>query len=255
MAWQLGRFDKQTYEKHVKRAADFLVKNGPKTPQERWEEEAGFSPSTIAAEIAGLVCAADIAKHNGDEASAIIYLAAADDWARNIERMTATTTGPYGDGNYYLRITQNANPDSGDKIELNNGAGTVDERTVVDAGFLELVRLGIKPANDPLIAKSVKVIDEQIRVRTPNGDTFYRYTKDGYGEMDDGRRWNFDGTYTGKGRPWPLLTGERGQYELALAHSLEAGSPANTGLEAGVPATRDKARAGKPATKPQTANA
>ena len=87
MAWQLGRFDKPTYEKHVKRAADFLVKNGPETPQERWEEEAGFSPSTIAAEIAGLVCAADIAKKNGDEASAIIYLAAADDWARNIERM------------------------------------------------------------------------------------------------------------------------------------------------------------------------
>ncbi|MGI8812104.1 MAG: glycoside hydrolase family 15 protein, partial [Pyrinomonadaceae bacterium] len=155
MAWQLGRFDKPTYEKHVKRAADFIVKNGPKTPQERWEEEAGFSPSTIAAEIAGLVCAAEIAKKNGDEASATIYLATADDWARNIERMTATTTGPYGDGNYYLRITQNANPDSGDKIELNNGAGTVDERTVVDAGFLELVRLGIKPANDPLIEKSV----------------------------------------------------------------------------------------------------
>lgn len=239
MAWQLGRFDKPTYEKHVKPAADFVVKNGPKTPQERWEEEAGFSPSTIAAEIAGLVCAADIAKKNGDEASAIIYLATSDDWARNIERMTATTTGPYGDGNYYLRITQNANPDSGDKIELNNGAGTVDERTVVDAGFLELVRLGIKPANDPLIAKSVKVIDEQIRVQTPNGDTFYRYSKDGYGEMDDGRRWNYDGTYTGKGRPWPLLTGERGQYELALA-GLEAGSPAGS---------KAKISAGKPTTK------
>ncbi|MEP7213938.1 MAG: glycoside hydrolase family 15 protein [Acidobacteriota bacterium] len=228
MAWQLGRFDKPTYEKHVKRAADFIVKNGPKTPQERWEEEAGFSPSTIAAEIAGLVCAADIAKKNSDEASAIIYLATADDWARNIERMTATTTGPYGDGNYYLRITQNANPDSGDKIELNNGAGTVDERTVVDAGFLELVRLGIKPANDPLIAKSVKVIDEQIMVETPNGETFYRYSKDGYGEMDDGRRWNYDGTYTGKGRPWPLLTGERGQYEIAECGMRNAELPDRT---------------------------
>ncbi|MDQ3132878.1 MAG: glycoside hydrolase family 15 protein, partial [Acidobacteriota bacterium] len=84
LAYQLGRNDKATYENHVKRAADFIVKNGPKTPQERWEEEGGYSPSTIAAEIAGLVCAAEIARKNGDEASATIYLATADDWARNV---------------------------------------------------------------------------------------------------------------------------------------------------------------------------
>jgi glucan 1,4-alpha-glucosidase len=217
LAYQLGRNDKETYEKHVKRAADFIVKNGPKTPQERWEEEGGFSPSTIAAEIAGLVCAAEIARKNGDEASALIYLAAADDWARNIERWTATTNGKYGDGNYYVRITQNGNPDKGERIELNNGAGFFDEREIVDAGFLELVRLGIKPPDDKLIEKSVNVIDRIIKVKTPNGDAFYRYNHDGYGEMDDGRRWNWDGKYTGKGRLWALLSGERGQYELARA--------------------------------------
>ncbi|HEY0048551.1 MAG TPA: glycoside hydrolase family 15 protein, partial [Pyrinomonadaceae bacterium] len=216
LAYQLGRFDKATYTNHVKKSADFLVKTGPRTPQERWEEEAGFSPSTIAAEIAGLVCAAEIASRNGDEASATVYLATADDWARNVERWTATTTGLYGDGVYYLRITQNGAPDKGEKIELNNGAGFFDERAIVDAGFLELVRLGIKSADDPLIRKSVKVIDEVIRVKTPNGDAFYRYNHDGYGEMDDGRRWNWDGKYTGKGRLWALLSGERGQYELAL---------------------------------------
>jgi enterochelin esterase-like enzyme len=216
LAYQLGRNDKETYENHVKKAADFIVKNGPKTPQERWEEEAGFSPSTIAAEIAGLVCAAEIAKQNGDAASATVYLATADDWARNVDRWTATTTGKYGDGNYYLRITQNGEPDKGEKIELNNGAGFFDEREIIDAGFLELVRLGIKPADDPLIAKSVKVVDQIIKVETPNGAGFYRYNNDGYGEMDDGRRWNWDGKYTGKGRLWALLSGERGQYELAL---------------------------------------
>jgi glucoamylase len=221
MAYQLGRFDKATYQNHVKRAADFLVKNGPRTPQERWEEEAGYSPSTITAEIAGLVCAAEIAKRNGDEASSIIYLATADDWARNVERWTATTTGKFDDGNYYLRITQNGNPDAGDKIELNNGAGIFDEREILDAGFLELVRLGIKPADDPLIAKSAKIIDQQIKVATPNGESFYRYSHDGYGEMDDGRRWNWDGKYTGKGRLWALLTGERGQYELAQCTQAE----------------------------------
>lgn len=216
LAYQLGRNDKTTYEQHVKKAADFIVKNGPITPQERWEEESGYSPSTIAAEIAGLVCAAEIAKRNGDAASADRYLATADDWQANIEKWTATKTGKYGDGNYYLRITQNGKPDAGDKIELNNGAGFFDEREIVDAGFLELVRLGIKPADDPLIARSVKVIDEVIKVETPNGPGFYRYNHDGYGEMDDGRRWNWDGKYTGKGRLWALLSGERGQYELAL---------------------------------------
>ncbi len=215
MAWQLGRFDKDTYQKHVKPAADFLVKMGPKTPQDRWEERPGYSPSTIAAEIAGLVCAAEIAKKNGDDASATIWLATADDWARNVERWTATTNGKYGDGNYYVRITANGKPDAGEKIELNNGAGTFYENEIVDAGFLDLVRLGIKPANDPLVAKSVKIIDQLIKVDTPNGSGFYRYNHDGYGEMDDGRRWNWDGKYTGKGRLWALLTGERGQYELA----------------------------------------
>jgi glucoamylase len=216
LAYQLGKNDKATYENHIKKAADFIVKNGPATPQERWEEKGGYSPSTIAAEIAGLVCAADIAKKNGDEASAKLYLATADNWQANVEKWTATTTGKYGDGNYYLRITQNGKPDAGDKIEVNSGAGMFDEREIVDAGFLELVRLGVKAPDDSLIAKSVKVIDQIIKVDTPNGPGFYRYNHDGYGEMDDGRRWNFDGKYTGKGRLWALLSGERGEYELAI---------------------------------------
>ncbi|MCW5960170.1 MAG: hypothetical protein KIS76_08400 [Pyrinomonadaceae bacterium] len=215
MAYQLGRFDKATWENHVKRAADFIVKNGPATPQERWEEESGYSPSTIAAEIAGLVCAAEIAKANNDLESANIYLKTADDWQANIDKWTVTTNGKLSELPYYVRITQNGTPDAGDKIELNNGAGTFDEREIVDAGFLELVRLGIKSPDDPIIQNSVKVIDETIRVQTPNGDAFYRYNHDGYGEMDDGRRWNFDGKYTGKGRLWALLSGERGQYEFA----------------------------------------
>jgi Glucoamylase and related glycosyl hydrolases len=223
LADQLGKNDNATYENHVKKAADFIVKNGPKTPQERWEEKGGYSPSTIAAEIAGLVCAADIAKKNGDEASAKTYLATADDWQATVEKWTVTKTGKYGDGNYYLRITQNGKPDAGDKIEINNGAGTFDEREIVDAGFLELVRLGVKSPDDPLIAKSVKVIDQIIKVDTPNGQGFYRYNHDGYGEMDDGRRWNWDGKYTGKGRLWALLSGERGEYELA-----REGFPAKT---------------------------
>ena len=221
MAYQLKRFDKATYENHVKKAADFLVKNGPVTPQERWEEKPGYSPSTIAAEIAGLVCAAEIARKNNDETSANLWLKTADDWQSNIEKWTATTNGKFGDGNYYVRLTANGKPDAGEKIELSNSSGAFFENEIVDAGFLELVRLGIKSPDDPLIVKSLKVIDSQIKVNTPNGESFYRYNHDGYGEQPDGRRWNFDGTYSGTGRLWALLTGERGFYEIALCQTTE----------------------------------
>lgn len=236
LAYQLGRYEKSLYENHVKKAADFIVKTGPSTPQERWEEESGYSPSTIAAEIAGLVCAAEIAKKNGDKKSADLWLRTADDWQANVEKWTATSTGKYGDGRYYLRITQNGKPDAGDRIELNNGAGTFDEREIVDAGFLELVRLGVKPADDPLIEKSLTIVDKLIKVDTPGGPAFYRYNHDGYGEMDDGRRWNWDDKYTGKGRLWALLSGERGEYALARASACPSDPPARTPLEKDLPA-------------------
>jgi GH15 family glucan-1,4-alpha-glucosidase len=97
----------------------------------------------------------------------------------------------------------------------------VDERDIVDAGFLELVRLGVKSPDDKIIQHSIKVIDQVIKVKTPHGEGFYRYNFDSYGEPDNGQRWNFDGKWTGKGRLWTLLSGERGQYELALAEKYK----------------------------------
>ena len=230
LAYQLGRTDRETYTKHIKRSADYLLKNGPVTQQERWEEKPGYSPATIAAEIAGLVCAAEIAKRNGDPSSAQRYLATADDWAHKVESWTATTNGKYGDGNYYLRLTQSGKPNAGERIELNNNAGVADEREIVDPSFLELVRFGIKSPRDPLIRKSLRIVDQLIRVETPHGAAWYRYVRDGYGEMEDGRPWNWDGKYTGKGHLWVLLTGERGQYELARGEFGKARQRLNTML-------------------------
>jgi glucoamylase len=212
LALQLGRTDNETWVKHVKPAAAFIVKNGPATPQERWEEEAGYSPSTIAAEIAGLVCAAEIARRNNDEAAAKLYLKTADEWARNIERWTATTTGPHAERNYYIRISDDEDPNDGARLEINSNGGTYDEREIVDAGFLELVRLGIRRADDPLIVKSLALVDRLIQIETPNGAAWYRYNHDAYGERPDGG--NYDAR-AGRGRLWTLLAGERGQYELA----------------------------------------
>lgn len=212
LALQLGRADADAWSKHVKPAADFLIRRGPMTEQERWEEERGYSPSTIAAEIAGLVCAAEIAARNKDEASRSLYLAAADEWARNVDRWTATVTGTHGDKNYYLRVTENDDPNDGARLEINSGGGVYDEREIIDAGFLELVRLGIKSPDDPLIVKSLAVIDRVIKVETPNGAAWYRYNHDAYGDRADGGAYD---AKSGVGRLWALLTGERGEYELA----------------------------------------
>jgi glucoamylase len=210
LALQLGRTDPQTYEKHVKPAANFLLAKGPATPQERWEEQEGYSPSTIAAEIAGLICAAQVARMNHDDASRTAWLKTADDWSSKLETWTVTTTGKYAD-RYYLRLSQHGQPDAGEKIVIANQGGTWDERDIVDAGFLELVRLGIRRPDDPLIRTSLEVVDKQIKVDTPNGAVWYRYNHDGYGEQENGKGYNEVGT----GRLWVLLAGERGEYAVA----------------------------------------
>ncbi len=222
LAWQLGRMDRVTWEKHIRPAAEYVVAYGPRTQQERWEEVDGYSPSTIAAEIAGLVCAAAIARQNGATEDAERYLKTADDWVAHLEPWMVTTTGHLGGAlapphaglagkGYYIRINNNTDPDDGFKLEIKNGGGTWDERDVVDAGFLELVRLGIKSPNDPSIERSLMVVDATIRVETPQGPGWYRYNHDGYGEKFYG------GPYegTGIGRLWPIFTGERGEYEIA----------------------------------------
>jgi glucoamylase len=214
LAVQLGRFDGATWAK-VRLSAEYLLAHGPATAQERWEEQSGYSPSTVAAEIAGLVSAAAIAEHNGDTSSADRYRATADLWQSSVESWTVTRTGSLGTP-HYERIDPVGQPDTGSTVCDTNGAGCADARVLVDGGFLELVRLGVKPATDALIAQSVGLVDATLKVTTPAGPMWHRYNKDGYGEHADGSA--FDGTPGGIGRPWPVLAGERGEYELALGH-------------------------------------
>src|SRR6185369_9863673 len=218
LAYQLGSNDRSTWLKHIKPAADFIVRNGPRTDQDRWEEKSGYSPSSLAAQIAGLVCAAEIAKANRDQVSAKKYLDTADNWAQRVEKWTVTKPDGGGSG-YYLRITANNDPNDGAKIEINSSSLVVDERKILDAGFLELVRLGIKAPRDPLIVESLKLIDQLIKVKTPVGEAWYRYNHDAYGETPNGRQ--YDGR-NGVGRLWTLLTGERGEYELAAGDIASA---------------------------------
>ena len=215
LAHQLGRTGAADWA-HVQKSADYVVANGPRTPQERWENATGYSPATIAAEIAGLVCAADIATKNRDRARAGKYLATADKWQRDVESLTATTTGPYSSSPYYLRITKNGHPDSGDTMQVSDGGPLIDERYVVDPSFLDLVRLGVKRADDPVVTNSVAVVDDKLGYQTANGQFWHRASFDGYGEQRDGSQWEPSDPGSGKtiGRGWPLLSGERGEYEL-----------------------------------------
>jgi glucoamylase len=224
LAYQLGRKDRQTWLKHVKPAADFIVRHGPRTDQDRWEEKAGYSPATIAAQIAGLVCAAEIANANGDKLSANTYLKTADEWAANVDKWTATTSG-FTRVPHYLRITANEDPNDGQKMEINSSSLVVDERKIVDAGFLELVRLGIKHPHDKLIVDSLALVDQMLKVETPAGPAWYRYNHDAYGETPSGGK--YDGQ-NGVGRLWTLLTGERGEYELAAGNVERAQSLLST---------------------------
>jgi glucoamylase len=210
LASQLGHTDAETWS-HVQRAADCILANGPVT-QERWENAIGYSPASIAAEIAGLVCAAQIAHANGDNATAAHYRAVADDWRSRLDHWTVTTNGPLSPSPYFLRITIDGNANAGTPYTLADGGPTVDQRTVVDPSFLELVRLGVLRADNPAVVSTLPVVDRELGVDTPNGQFWHRYNHDGYGETLDGRPF---GTNDGVGRLWPIFAGERGEYELA----------------------------------------
>jgi glucoamylase len=254
LAWWLGRNGATDWE-HVEAAADYVMANGPDTGQERWENQGGWSPNTIATEIAGLICAADIARANDADDKAEAYEKRADLWEESVESWTATNTGPYSPKPYYLRVTKETSPgagpdpDQGTRYELGdnfirNGDKTVDQREIVDNSFLGLVLFGVKKWNDPTVLNSLDVGDGNattpypLKVETPSGPVWHRFTFDGYGEQANGDDWDlfFDnpGRQT-RGRLWPLLTGERGEYELIAGrtadHHLDTiANTANDGL-------------------------
>jgi glucoamylase len=213
----------------VRRAAAFLARNGPVSPQDRWEEDPGYAPFTIAAEIAALVIAADLADAAG-EATAATYLGeTADAWNASIDRWLyvadTALAREHGVDGYYVRVSEPDRADApspaGGFVAVKNrppGQSTVRGASIVSLDALAFVRLGLRAADDPRMIDTMKVIDATLRVDTPCGPAWHRYEGDGYGEHADGQP--FDGV--GIGRAWPLLTGERAHYELALGHTSDA---------------------------------
>jgi glucoamylase len=233
LAWRLWKKDAlQGFHviPFVEQAAGFLVRYAPITQQERWEEAAGYSPSTLAAVISALVCAADLARaHQAPELAG--FLEDYADWIEaHLDEWTTTDDGVLlaGVRRHYMRIRPPAegepfynpaipaghivlaNREPGEKVDF-------EAREIIDGGFLELVRYGIRRADDPLIVDSLKVVDHVLKIETPNGTCWRRYNHDGYGQRKDG------GPYIGwgQGRAWPLLGGERGHYELAAGRDVK----------------------------------
>jgi glucoamylase len=221
LAWWLGRNGASDWA-HIEKSADYIAGKGPRTDQERWENQDGYSPNTIATEIAALICAADVARANGQAGKATAYEQLADSWQASVESWTATDNGPYSPRPYYLRVTKDAKPNAGTTYGLgDNFNRPVDQREIVDNSFLGLVLFGVKPWNDQTVLNSLQVGDSTsaypLAVPTPSGTAWHRFTFDGYGEQANGDDWDlfFDNpARQTRGRLWPLLAGERGEYEL-----------------------------------------
>lgn len=232
LAWRLhqanGLKDYDPYPMVLK-AAGYLVARGPVTPQERWEEASGHSPSTLAAQIAALICAAAFVRKRGDETTAAYLEEYADFLEAHVDRWTVTTEGTLlaGVPRHFVRIHPADADDPRPDEDANRGLLTMRNqppgspalrpgKDVVDAGFLELVRYGIRAPLDPVIEESLRVVDAVLKVETPLGPCWRRYNHDGYGQRADGgpfQGWGF-------GHAWPVLTGERGHYELAAGRDV-----------------------------------
>jgi len=204
----------------VRRALSFVAGTGPSTPQDRWEENPGINAFTLSVCIAALVAGADFLPPPAQE----FALKLADFWNSQLESWIAISgtklAQRLGVKSYYIRVAPIEvlrDPASlHSMVEIRNrsrnAAVPADEEIGID--FLQIVRFGLRDPNDATIRGSITAADALLKTETPNGPCWHRYTGDGYGEHRDGRP--FDGT--GQGRAWPLLTGERGHYELAAGN-------------------------------------
>jgi glucoamylase len=192
----------------VRRAADFIRGHGPTTGQDRWEEIGGYIPSTIAAEIAGLRAATKLLGDGG-------YDQTAESWSSQLEHWTFRHEGPMG-RDYFLRVSPSGHPEQDESIWLANGSGQATAPQILDGGFLELVRLGVRGAQSPSIQSTLAVYEQPVLgVASPllpqfgGAQAYHRYNRDGYGHENHG---GF----------WPLLAGERGHYALAAGDLARA---------------------------------
>jgi glucoamylase len=195
LAWRLGVancLDHDPYPVMVRPAAQFIIREGPLTQLDRWEDLGGLSPSTLAACIAALIVAAEFAHEAGEHVAASHLRAVADYWNDRVETWCSTAAGQY--------------------VRLSNDPDHRPTEGAIAPEFLELVRYGLRRPKDDRILRSLQGVDGSLKVSLPAGPSWRRYVGDRYGEYDDGTPW--DGN--GRGRPWPVLTGERARHFFSM---------------------------------------
>ena len=195
LAWRLGVagcLDHDPYPIMVRPAAQFIIREGPLTTLDRWEDAGGLSPSTLAACIAALIVAAEFAHDAGEHVAANHLRAVADYWNDRVEAWCSLPSGQY--------IRLGSDPD-----RRPTEGSTAPE-------FLELVRYGLRRPKDDRVLRSLQGVDTSLKVSLPAGPSWRRYVSDQYGEHEDGAPW--DGS--GRGRAWPVLTGERARHFFSM---------------------------------------
>jgi glucoamylase len=194
----------------VRRAAGYLARFGPVYAEDRWEESPGGSPYTIAVIICALVAGTPYL----DAAEQAYALSLADNWNERLEDFCYIAgTGidrTYGVDGHYVRLGRPLMPvHLGNQLDPN---ASLPAEFMVGLECFYLARLGLRRPGDKRLTDTATVIDHMLQTATDAGDVYLRYDVDGYGEWLDGSGWpvhNF-----GVGRPWPLLAGERGHFDV-----------------------------------------
>ena len=171
-----------------------------------------------------------IAQQHASPADARIWLATADQYQRSIKGQTVTTNGPLSSQPYFIRLSKTGDPNAAISYNVGNGGPTLDQRAVIDAGFLELVRLGELSATDPDVPNSLTVVDKTIEKQTASGPAGCATTATATATATslpdhtcplEGRPWA--PSNMGTGHPWPVLSAERGAQDLATGQASSAG--------------------------------
>ncbi|MGH8137987.1 MAG: glycoside hydrolase family 15 protein [Steroidobacteraceae bacterium] len=209
---ELGDEDLPGTAQMIHAAVGFIVRTGPASEQDRWEENPGVSPFTLAVAISALVAAAPwLTDAERDYADSL-----ADDWNERLEGwcyvQDTALARELGVAGYYVRIASlEKSGELSAQVSLCNRDGEVVlASALISMDFSYLVRLGLRSAKDARVLDTITVVDRILCVQTPSGGIYHRYNEDGYGEHPDGRA--FDGC--GVGRAWPLLVGERGHLAM-----------------------------------------
>ncbi len=189
MALAVGLTSPQYYRDHIVPAANFVATRGPSFGPERWEEQSGFSPSTIAAEIAGLLAAA---QDRADQRRRPLGARVAGD-RRRVPAQPEALDAHRPTARSALTRTSSAcrRPAIPNAATSTTTSATAARRStsgeIIDAGFLEYARLGVLAEDDPDLVRSLDIVDATIRRTTDTGVGFYRYNGDGYGDGVDRR--------------------------------------------------------------------